>query len=202
MNRLFEQERLKTVLSSTAKKREWAAKEFDTAQKQVIIDRSAFFDKLVLFQTGAIAATITFSGVLHQLPKASIQWKPILFSSWIVLFLAMLASIFRNWQAQNAWYYTTASIYEKHEGDFTEAYAGALTSAGAVISQQTGAQMNPSKIREDANQVVVLRQTRSKSHQKLADRSDLLRRIAEVITLIATVAGVALALLFAMHNFA
>lgn len=71
MSNLIEREWLKTLLASTSGERDRAAEEFDAGQKQLLVDRSAFFDRLALFHTGTIAATISFSSVLHQLPKST-----------------------------------------------------------------------------------------------------------------------------------
>ena len=201
MNPLFERERLKSLLSSASDTRDWAAKEFDTAQKQLLVDRSAFFDKLALFHTGTIAATISFAGVLHQLPKAIVHWRFVLFASWIVLFLAMMAALIRNWQAQNAWFHTTAGTLEKSESELTDAYGKAMTSGGPIVDRKTGDQMDPSRVRTGAAEVVQLREKRWKEHEKLSDRCNRYRLIMERFTFVATAIGIALALAFAIRNF-
>ena len=201
MNIFLERKRLKSLLSSTSGSRDWAAKEFDTAQKQLIVDRSAFFDRLALFHSGTIAATISFAGILHQPPKTAIQWKYVLFASWITLFFAMVAALIRNWQAQNALYYTTRSTFEKHEGEFKDASAKAALSGGSIVDRKTGEPLDPSKVKTGAAEVAHIHERRSREYSELGDKYYKYSSIMEKITFIATAVGIALALAFAMRNF-
>jgi hypothetical protein len=201
MNGPFETERLKSLLSKTSDTREWAAKEFDTAQKQLLVDRSAFFDRLALFHTGTIAATISFSGVLHQVPASTIHWRSVLFAAWLSLFIAMVAALVRNWQAQDTWFHTTASSLEKSEADLADAYGRAVTSGGPIVDRKTGDAMRPSQIKKGTEDVMKLRQTRSEEHELLATKCNKWRLAMEKLTFAATGCGVILVLAFAMRNF-
>jgi len=198
----MERKRLALLLNAALGQREWAANEFDLAQKQVLGSRSSFFERLALFHSGTIAATITFSGILHQVPRAFIYWKIALFVSWVTLFGAMAAALARNWQSQNAYFYRAAAGNEKFQGKQEEAYSHAVLSGGQIISQQTGLQMDPEQIKSDSRETALLHKVREQEYENSAERSEKLRKWFEVATLIATFVGIALALVFAMRNFA
>lgn len=196
-----EQQRLKALVDTTSREREWAAKEFDDVQKRVLVDRSSFFDRLALFNGGSIAATITFSGVLHQLSLPAIHWRYVLFTGWILLLFSMIASLARNWQAQNAWYHTVASTFNKYEGADKEAYAALMLGTFRSVDLRTGDQIDRSKISDNKAKIHDHFEEQTKHHQLLAKRAEGWRLRLEKGAFLATILGIALALAFAMRNF-
>jgi Tfp pilus assembly protein PilN len=201
VNAHYENARLQKLLSDVEAEYSYAASDFDEIQKRVITDQSAFFDRLSLFNTGSIAATLTFAGVLHQ-HQPMLSWTLVLYSGWILLVISTAACYFRNWKINSHLFYQSAASY--HEACAKRAFAQKefyAKSPSAIVDTNTGQYV---KRQEQVTKLAEARQRliqRAEEYQGLSDRDIRIRTYLEKIIFSTSLAGICCLIIFAIRNF-
>jgi hypothetical protein len=176
-----------------------ATDSFNETQLRVLEARIGFFEKLALFDTGTIAATITMAGSLqaHEI----LHWKYVLFLGWILLLLAMGLCLLRNWSAQSHLFYASQARYNKKQAETVAAQASFLAVNVGPLVDELGVEVDAEQyVRDRESTAQEFRDTAENVEHK-SEKMYRSMRYAENTALLATLVGISLLLAFTIRNF-
>lgn len=175
-----------------------AAKEFDATQRKLLDDRVAFYEKLALFDTGTIAATITMVATLKQ--HQTLRWENILFVGLIALLVAMALCLIRNSCAHAHLYYTIAAAYNKTHARQTEACIDFLNVDQAPLVSETGEEKDKAAYLEQRRERAEQFKGYAQKYEGMSENRFNLVKWSSWIASTLTTIGVGCILVFAIKN--
>lgn len=179
-----------------------SSEKIDEFQYKAASERSQFFEKLALLDGGAIVLSVTFIGYFLS-AQGTLRGRRLLYGSWSLLLLSLLACLLRNFFYQNYLYYSRVPSYIQQLSEQKELEAKVAIDPTQLFLSEEGRPLT-AKEREDFAAELKTKAHNYRTEAKAAvgrgKRAERVWRPCEPAALIALFCGLTLLVSFAILN--